>query len=312
MPGWRRSSRSALALVAGWRFFPSSEYIIGGKDPGVYVNEGIQIAQRGAIAFPIRWSPRFRRSRAICFFPLTPSKGYYLSLRFMGFFVRESGHRRGDWPVPARVPGVGRDRLRHRRSDGRAARGRLLGLLGLLAVYFAGARLFGRPAAAAAATLLALNVVQVWFARYPNIEMLMQALLFAALLANARAHVDDDPFFAPVAGVLAALLLFARFDTAIAVAGLSGRPEAGLRRPAAACDWTFWAPLAAGMRAVRLVPGGTDAAVRRAAVRVPGEPAALGTCGARPRARGVRRAARCGPARASRCRRESRPWFRSR
>ena len=28
----------------------------------------------------------------------------------------------------------------------------------------------------------------------------MQALLFAALLANARAHVDGDRFFAPVAG----------------------------------------------------------------------------------------------------------------
>jgi hypothetical protein len=40
----------AIALFGLWRFLPSSEYIIGGKDPGVYVNEGIQIAQRGAIA----------------------------------------------------------------------------------------------------------------------------------------------------------------------------------------------------------------------------------------------------------------------
>ena len=113
-------------------------------------------------------------------------------------------------------------------------------------MYFAGARLLGRPAAAAAATLLALNVVQVWFSRYPNADIVMQALLFAALLANARAHVDDDPFFAPVAGTLLALLLFLRFDAVLAVGG-GGRVRsrsgivAGQR-----VRWTFWAPLAAG------------------------------------------------------------------
>ena len=39
-----------LVVLAGWRFFPPSEYIIGGKDPGVYMNEGMQIAQRGSPA----------------------------------------------------------------------------------------------------------------------------------------------------------------------------------------------------------------------------------------------------------------------
>jgi hypothetical protein len=236
-----------LALVAAWRFFPSSEYIIGGKDPGVYVNEGIQIAQRGAIAIPdqvIASVPPFARD---LFFPADTSKDYYLSLRFMGFYVRnpETGAVIGQFQhaFPASVAiGYGIDGL----TGARRAVG-FWGILGLLAVYFAGARLFGRPTAAAAAALLALNVVQVWFARYPNIEMLLQTLLFAAILANARAHVDDDPFFAPVAAVLAALLLFARFDTAIAVAGLivalSLSYVTGRRLP----HWTFWAPLVAGI-----------------------------------------------------------------
>src|SRR5687767_6076101 len=53
-PKARRAGFSAaipllLLVIGGWRFLPPSEYIIGGKDPGVYVNEGIQIAQRGAI-----------------------------------------------------------------------------------------------------------------------------------------------------------------------------------------------------------------------------------------------------------------------
>ena len=86
-----------------------------------------------------------------------------------------------------------------------------------------GARLVGRAAAFGGAALLALNVVQVWFARYPNAEIVMQALLFAALLATARAHVDGDRFFAPVAGYLLGLLLFLRVDAVLGiVAVLSG------------------------------------------------------------------------------------------
>ena len=39
----------ALALFCSVRFLPAAEYIMGGKDPGTYFNEGIQIAQRGSI-----------------------------------------------------------------------------------------------------------------------------------------------------------------------------------------------------------------------------------------------------------------------
>ena len=66
----------------------------------------------------------------------------------------------------------------------------------------------------------------------------MQALLFAALLAFARAHQDDDAFFAPVAGVLAALLIFLRFDGLLVVAGIAAHAGAGVdRRPARGRAW---------------------------------------------------------------------------
>ena len=109
-------------------------------------------------------------------------------------------------------------------------------MLGVLGLYFAGARLFGRPTAAAAATLLVLNVIELWFARYPNVEVLIQALLLASLLAAARAQVDGDPFFAPVAGVLLGMLLFTRFDAALVGRRRDRRASARLRRvDAAAC-----------------------------------------------------------------------------
>jgi len=234
-----------LVCLGAWRFFPSAEYLIGGKDPGVYMNEGIQIAQRGALVVrdqTIIDVPPFARD---LFFPSHQNPTYY-SVRFMGFFIRtpDAGTVVGQFPhlYPASIAiGYGVDGL----TGARMAVG-VWAILGLLALYFAGARFVGRPAAAAAAALLALNVIQVWFARYPNAEVVMQALLFAALLANARAHVDGDAFFAPVAGALLGLLLFLRFDAVIAVAAVLAGLGLGFlvgQRP----RWTFWPPLVAAI-----------------------------------------------------------------
>jgi hypothetical protein len=217
---WTAIVPLALVAVGIWRFFPPSEYIIGGKDPGTYMNEGIQIAQRGAIVVhdPVVASlPPFARP---LFFPST-GRTDYDSLRFMGFFVQdlEKGTVVGQFPhlFPASIAiGYG--------IDGLTGARRVVGvwaILGLLAVYFAASRLAGRAVGAAAAGLLALNIITVWFARYPNAGVVMQALLFAALLANARAHVDGDAFFAPVAGALLGLLLFLRFDVVLGIIGVA-------------------------------------------------------------------------------------------
>jgi 4-amino-4-deoxy-L-arabinose transferase-like glycosyltransferase len=216
----------ALTLFCAHRFTPPAEYVIGGKDPGVYVNEGIQIAQRGALVVQdpvISALPNFARE---LFIPQhvdgegSPRTDYYSS-RFMGFFVKDpdAGTVVGQFPhlLPASIAiGYGINGL-----SGALHTLSAWAVLGVLAVYFVAARLFGRLAAATAAMLLALNVIEVWFSRYPNAEVMMQALLFAALLANARAHVEGDRFFAPVAGVLIGLLLFLRFDAVLGVAGVA-------------------------------------------------------------------------------------------
>lgn len=205
-----------LVAIGLYRFFPPAEYVLGGKDPGVYISEGVQIAQRGTLVYddPVVASvPPFARD---LFFPSHQRDDYY-SVRFMGFWIRnpDTGAVIGQFPhlFPASIAiGYGLDGVTGaRRAIGAWA------ILGVLAVYFCGRRLFGRTAAIAAAVLLSLNVLEVWFARYPNAELVMQALVFAALLASARGHVDDDPFFAPVAGALLSLLLFLRFDAVLAI-----------------------------------------------------------------------------------------------
>ncbi len=245
-----------IVLIGVWRFFPSAEYVIGGKDPGVYLNEGVQIAQRGAVVLHdpvVAAVPPFARD---LFFP-SDERSIYPPLRFMGFWITNPGTGAvvGQFPhlFPASIAiGHGLAGL----SGARSAVG-VWTILGVLAVYFAAARLVGRAAAAATALLLVLHVIEVWFGRYPNAEVVMQTLLFAALLANARAHVDGDRFFAPVAGALLGLLLFLRYDAVLGIAGIAaglglGTVARGVGRGAP--RWTFVAAFGcvAGLAALYL------------------------------------------------------------
>ena len=215
-----------LVLLGAVRFFPGAEYIIAGKDPGTYVNEGVQIAQTGTYVIHDATIEKIPASTRELFFPRhtlngQPRADYYGS-RFMGFFIQDParGTVVGQFPhlFPAALAvGYGIDGL-----TGLRRTTPLLAILGVLAVYFAGRQLLGQTAAAAGAALLTLNVIQVWFAHYPNSEVMMQAFVFAAVLALARSHSEGDEFFAPIAGVLIGLLLFLRFDAVLVVAAVAG------------------------------------------------------------------------------------------
>ena len=210
----------ALVVIGLVRFQPTSEYIIGGKDPGTYINEGIQIAQRGSIVIHDPVVAAVPPALDPLFFPRYLGQPYD-SVRFMGFFVEHTatGEVTGQLPhgFPASIAiGYGLDGLTGARLAVAA-----WAILGLVALYVFAARLAGPITAFAAAALLAVHVIELWFARYPNSEIALQALVFATLLAFTRAHQDDDAFFAPVAGVLATLLIFTRLDGLLVAAGLA-------------------------------------------------------------------------------------------
>lgn len=236
-PTWTVFIPMALASLALAVFFhvPMSEYVMGGKDPGTYMNEGIQIAQRGSLVVTDRTvaslPPEFRD----LFIPDFEDPTYYSS-RFMGFFLLDPDDGRVVGQFPHLYPiwiaiGYGINGL----SGARQVIG-LWAVLGVVAVYFAGAWLVGRPAAAAGAFLLSVHVAQVWYSRYPNAEILMQAFLFAAVLAFCRANAQRDPFLAPLAALLVTVTLFVHFTTVLAVAALAGASLLGVldgRRPQA-------------------------------------------------------------------------------
>ena len=225
-PGW--GALVPVAIVAGglWLYGTPAEYVLGGKDPGGYVNEGVQIAQRGALVAPdpvIAGVPAEFRDLVL---PSHNTPSYYGS-RFMGFFVLDpaAGTVLGQFPhfLPASMAiGYGLDGL-----TGVRRTTHFWTLLGLVTVYVLGSRLFGRTVAAAGTALLAINVIEVWFSGYPNAEVVAQTLLFAAMLAWSRAQVDGLPFFGPVAASLLGMLLFLRVDMVIALGGFVGAAALG-------------------------------------------------------------------------------------
>jgi hypothetical protein len=218
MPDWTAVLPAALIAAGATMYFavPAAEYVLGGRDPGVYMNEGIQIAQSQSLVTTDRVAAAVPASTRDLFFPSYSDPNYY-SVRFMGFHLRDpdAGTVTGQFPQGypiwiAIAYGL----------DGVTGTRRVIAwwaILGVLTVYFAGKRLIGPLPAVAAAGLLCVHVIQTWYARYPNSEIVTQALLFAALLAHAYAHEDDDPFFGPVSASLLGLALFTRFPVVLAV-----------------------------------------------------------------------------------------------
>ena len=236
----------AAVALAMFLYVPPSEYVIGGRDPGTYLIEGVQIAQRGSLTIqdplvasvpeefrdlffaqrPSRWASR-GRSRFMAFFILDPDGGTV---------VGQFPHL---YPVWIAV-GYGVNGL-----SGARQITPLFAVLGVLAVYFCGVWLIGRPAALAGSLLLVINVAQVWYSRYPNSEVLLQFLAFASILAYGRSSVEGDRFFAPIAAVLLALSVLAHFSGVLLVGAIGLALVLGIvdeRRP----DWRFVVPLTLG------------------------------------------------------------------
>jgi len=223
---------------------PPAEYVMGGRDPGVYVNEGVQLAQRGRLTIRDDDAAVVPPLYRDLFFPAREAPDEYTT-RFMGFFLldRLGGDVVGQFPhlYPSWMAiGYGINGL-----SGVRWTASFFGLLGLASVYFAGARLFGRPAAIAGAGLLAIHVVQIWYGRYPNAEIVVQPLVFACLLAYVHASSDDDWFFAPVAALLALLTLFAHISGLFVITAIVATAVLG-RFGGQPIRWSFGIPLVLG------------------------------------------------------------------
>lgn len=170
-----------VLLLAGLLYGRPAEFILGGLDPGVYVNTGVNIARTGGIIIRDRELANLPAEGRAALFREKPRPFSYGS-RHIGLYIRdiEQGivaphgfHLYPVWiAILYAIGGLGTALLATS----------LFALLGVAALYFLGRRLFESPAVGLlAASWLALNPAQVWFARYPAAEMLAQFQLWSGL-----------------------------------------------------------------------------------------------------------------------------------
>jgi hypothetical protein len=214
-PGVRALAPALAVLLAALALQTRpSEYLMGGRDPGTYVAGMALIARTGGIAYvdPVVLSiPR----EDVGLFYRTPESGEPAWGRFMGMPLES--------PETARVvpeffhlfPAFGAYLFESMGVRGALAAPCVFGVLGTLAVLLAWRRVYGTPVALLAALLLAINVIQVWFARYPVAEPMSQFLLFLALWAFVLWEEHGSAAFGLLAGAAFGLGLLVRLDNAL-------------------------------------------------------------------------------------------------
>ncbi len=216
-----------VAVVAFLLHAKPSEYIVGGRDPGAYVSAMGVIARTGSIT---------HRDPVVVSIPAEDLPLFYANLdeppfrftlevnedrpqaswpRFMGF---ELDHPTSGLITPQffhLFPSFGAYLFETMGVRGALATPPILGILGTLAAFFLGRRMFGTAVALIGALGLATTVLQVWFARYPVSEGFSQFLILAGLLAHRLDQESDTRAFGWLAGALLGLTLLVRIDSVL-------------------------------------------------------------------------------------------------
>ncbi|RRR65342.1 MAG: hypothetical protein EI684_23450 [Candidatus Viridilinea halotolerans] len=195
---WELVAFGALLLVTLLLVVRPFETVLGVRDAGVYANTGLAIARTGSLVqddpLLARWGQEAEASDAAVAGParqvLTnylisqPRERYIASrLRAAGFFVNEGELAQGR-VVPQGLhllpAWIGLLTALGGPYFGLFAPG-LLGLLGAWSVGMLGRRLAGPWVGLLAMVFLALNGVQIWFARYSTAETTAQFLIWVGL-----------------------------------------------------------------------------------------------------------------------------------
>ncbi len=234
-PRWELPAYAVVLLVALLLVIRPFETVLGVRDAGVYAGTGLAIARTGGLVqhdpLLATWgaealdpdpSVAGPARQAISNFLIGQPRERYIAtrLRAAGFFVYEGQLIEGR-VIPqglhllpawiALLSGLGGP------LAGLFAPG-LLGLLGVWSIGMLGRRLAGPWVGLLAMTLLALNGVQVWFARYSTAETVAQFLIWVGLYFFAGAFGDEQQpahrriATAALAGVAIGQVALARLD----------------------------------------------------------------------------------------------------
>jgi len=204
-----------LALALSLQTRPS-EYIVGGRDPGTYVAAMGLIGRTGGIVYTDPLLASLPAEDAGLFFR-HPDAPDFSWIRFMGFPLENPRSGRVFPEFFHLFPVFGAYLFQAMGVKAALATPCVFGVLGTLACFLALKRILGLAAASLGAGLLATNVLQVWFARYPVSEPMSQFLIWSGILALAHWEWTRAPWVGLLAGSAFGLSLFVRIDSFLIV-----------------------------------------------------------------------------------------------
>ena len=243
-PPYWRSTRpvellpvAAVLLVAFSLQARPSEYIVGGRDPGAYVGAMALIGRTGELVQTDELVLSIPEPDVGLFYR-HPENPPFSWARFMGFNLESPKTGRVYPQFFHLFPAFGAYLYQALGVSGALASPVVFGILGTLGAFLVLRRLFGAGVALLAGLLLSINVVQVWFARFPVSEPMSQFLIFLGLLALWHWEERGAPLLGVLAGAAFGLSLLVRIDSVLLVLplaillfakrGLEKRPWASL------------------------------------------------------------------------------------
>jgi len=204
---------AALGLSLALHTRPS-EYIVGGRDPGTYVAAMGLIARHGGIVYTDPTVLSIPRQDVELFYR-NPDSPPFTWTRFIGFPL-ESPFTGRVFPLFFHLfPVFGAYLFQAMGIKGALATPVVFGVLGTMAVVLALRRVFDPWVSLVAGALLAGNVLQVWFARFPLSEGMSQFLVFTGIWALTLWEDRGSTWFGALAGMALGLSLLVRIDTVL-------------------------------------------------------------------------------------------------
>jgi hypothetical protein len=222
------------------------EMLLGERDATVYTVSGIGLARQGSLVLEDRTAERIGTDAMRRFYPLRagqhdswPRVAQFV--KYPGFYYVDADRRQiiaqGLPLLPALIAiFYGTFGL-----AGAFAANNFVGVLAVLSVLAAGTSLVGEFGAALGAAILALDLVEVWAARYPVAEILFQMLLFSGLAAFLRRDRLGDG----LAGFLLGATLFAKIEAGLLLVPIGAYAAVAMVRGRRVPRSAFWVPFAA-------------------------------------------------------------------
>ncbi len=232
----------ALVCLCGFAlavYFPPFEYFLGGKDPGVYVNTGFHVARHGNLTWidplildvpPGERGLFFREDVELPPWSQPRFLGYHMESPETGRIVPQGLHLYPVW--------MGLAAGLYQMKAGLYATP-FFALLAVAGFFLAIRRLFGAQVALWAAGFATVFQIQVWFARFPNTEIVLQFLYVTGLLTFYFMQEKRSSLAGALAGAAFGSTLLVRVDSILFLIPLGiyfgwlrlerrlGRPEVG-------------------------------------------------------------------------------------